>query len=159
MALIDGVFTDTFKALLENDGSDMDFNSANMYCALYDNTPSITAASFDTANAAYNVAPFNSGEATGTNWSAGGVSVATGAGVTIGSPAAGQFKFDVEDVSVASTTVSSIYGALIYDNGATTPADAAICLVAFSGAPYSTSNGTLAITWDTNGVFYVDLVP
>ena len=120
--------------------------------ALYDNTVS---PSMDTDPMEYNVAPWASGEVTGTNWAAGGVALAsnaltllTGTGV----------RFLANPVSVASTTIATgAYGCLIYDT-ATGLANRVICAVYFGGTGYTTNNGTFGITWDTtNGIFNIKL--
>lgn len=153
-----GLFTDTFKDVLEGTTT-IDLNGSSLKIALYDNTITLSAATnYDAANPGYGSAPFASGEVTGTGWSAGGVALAS-PGITVADPAAGQLSFDATDVSESGTTLSDIYGCMIYDDSSTGATDAAIVAVAFSGAPYSTTAGTLTITWDADGIFYLDLVP
>lgn len=97
-------------------------------------------------------------EVTGTNWSAGGVALTT----TSLTASSGTLLFDADNVSVASTTLSNVYGAVIYDDSVTTPtADAMICLVYFGGTAYNTTAGTFAITWSTspNCIFQIDCTP
>jgi hypothetical protein len=155
-----GIFTQTFVDVFGNVTA-MDIAASGDTCkvALFNNsvTPAYDAAA---ASIAFNSGTWVTGnEVSGTGWSSGGVALTTLALATA-SPAAGQFSWDADDVSETGTTLSNIYGCFIYDDTLTTPvADQGIVAVEFSGAPYSTSNGTLAITWDTNGIFYVDLVP
>ena len=130
-----GVFTDTLKDVLEGT-TDATFDSTSMRVALYDNTLTLSLA----------------------NWAAKGPILASPV-FTIADPAAGQLSFDATDVSEANTTISTaFYGCMIFDDAATSTADASICAVAF-GASYTTSAGTLTITWDANGIFYIDTVP
>jgi hypothetical protein len=147
-----GIFTDNIKDALE--GGDIDFNNATNKIALFNNS---VAPAFDTANAQYGVGVWAANEVSGTGWAAGGV-LLTGNGLTAASPAAGQLKYDAVDVSETGTTLSNIYGCLIYDDGSTSPAvDLAICGLDLSG-PYNTVAGTLTITWHANGLWYIDMV-
>lgn len=77
--------------------------------------------------------------------------------VTLGSPAAGQFKWDASDWSQASSTITNARASVIYDDGETN--DDLIVLHDF-GADYSTSNGTFTVQWHaTNGIAYFDFTP
>ena len=59
---------------------DLSSSSAGIYLAIYDNT---VTPNVDTDPQSYNVSPWNTGEVTGTNWSAGGVNLnLSGAGLT-----------------------------------------------------------------------------
>lgn len=92
-------------------------------------------------------------EVTGTNWAAGGVALTgvtntlvTGVGIMI----------DANDVSVASTTISTgVFGCLVYDN--TLTPKAGLVAVWFGGTSYTTNNGTFGIVWDVNGLFRITL--
>jgi hypothetical protein len=92
-------------------------------------------------------------EVTGTNWSSGGVALASPA-VTLVSTTG--VKFDATDVSVASTTISTgVLGAVIYDDSLSPKAG--FVAVYFGGTSYTTNNGTFGITWDSSGIFTVQL--
>lgn len=154
-----GIFVYTIKDTL--DGTDPhDLNTDTLKLALFDNTitPDYDAVS---ASTAYNTgqwlvaAEVDNG---GGNWPAGGYTLVSPS-ITPVSPGAGQVKFDADDVSAASVTLSDFYGGLIYNTSATTVTNQGVCGIYFTGAPYSTTSGTLTITWDTNGIFYLDLVP
>lgn len=94
-------------------------------------------------------------EVTGTGYTTGGEALSTPA-VTISS---GVLTFDAVDVSLASTTLSSVRGVVLFDDTVTTPtADPLVCAVTF-GADYSTSAGTFAITWNASGIFTIDYTP
>jgi len=148
----------TLVSALEANGTriNLDLSSAStgIYCALYSNsvTPNV-----DTDPQSYNVAPWNTGEVTGTNWSAGGVNLSlSGAGLTHQS--GGFLKFAAGNVSVASTTISTaVYGCLLYDQSLSP--EAAVCAVFFGGSGYTTSAGTFGITWPVSGIWTVELQP
>lgn len=104
-------------------------------------------------------------EVSGTGWAAGGVLLsAAAAGGTSVAPTltispAGTMKWGMNDVSVASTTLTNAMAAVIYADALTTPtADALILLVDFITAA-STSNGTFGIQWNSAGVATVDWTP
>ena len=152
------VVPSTLVSALQANGTrinlDLSSASVNDYLALYDGT---VTPNVDTDPQSYNVAPWNTGESTGTNWSAGGVALnLSGAGLAHVS--GGNLVFTAGNVSVASTTLAdAIYGCLIYDN-ALSPA-AAVCAVWFGGSGYTTSAGTFGITWPASGVWTIALVP
>jgi hypothetical protein len=148
----------TLVSALESNGSrlqlDLTPTSTQLYVALYGNsvTPDV-----DTDPQAYNVAPWNTGEATGVNWPAGGVSLSlAGAGLT--HQPGGFLQFTSGNVSVASTTISTgVFGCLIYAQ-ALSP-QAALCAVYFGGSGYTTSAGTFGITWPSSGIWTIELQP
>lgn len=152
-----GIFTSTIRDILDGT-ADIDLDTDSFKVALFNNsvTPDFDASS---ANTAYGAGTWASNEVTGTGWSAGGVAL-TANDLTGASPAAGQVKWDAGDVNESGTTLSNIYGCLIYDDTIASPvADQGLVAVYFSAGPYNTVNGTLTITWDSNGIFYIDLVP
>lgn len=119
--------------------------------ALYGST---VTPSQDTDPMEYNVAPWNTGEVTGTNWAAGGVTL-SGNALTLVSGVG--VMLDANDVSVASTTISTgVLGCLVYDSTAGL-ANRVILAVYFGGTAYTTNNGTFGIVWDVNGLFRITL--
>lgn len=139
---VSDVFTGTISV-------DLGAASDSLKIALYDTSYAQTV---DDSNLVYS----STNEVTGTNWSAGGVALATTA---LGfATITGGVKFDAVDVSVASTTISTAaFGCLIYD---TTVSNRGIVAVYFGNASgYTTNNGTFAITWDSSGIFTIDLSP
>lgn len=109
----------------------------------------------------------NTNEVSGTGWAAGGVSLTTAAaGGTSTSPTlaegtTGSLRYDMNDISVASTTLTAIRGCIIYFDNATAPTalvDAMFIAITF-GADYSTSAGTLGIQWSATGLTEIDLTP
>lgn len=145
---VSGLYVATFVDVLDTTQLAIDLDLETHKGALFSNsiTPDFTA---DTA---YAVSPYNANEVTGTNWASGGVAL-TGTTFT---GASGTATFDATDVSVASTTISSARGYLLYADALA--GNNAIVLVNF-GADYSTSNGTFAVTWHANGIFTIDLTP
>ena len=129
------------------------FGTNAFWIALYNNT---VTPSQDTVAPGYNVAPWNTGEVTGTGWSAGGVALTgttavltTGVGVTMTAAA----------VSQTGTTLTAINGCILYDN---TLGNKDIFAAIYFGGAYSTSAGTFGITWATansvaNTVWYIQL--
>jgi hypothetical protein len=107
----------------------------------------------------------NTNEVTGTNWATGGILFSAGAaGGTSLAPTltispAGTMMWDMNDISVASTTISNAMAIRAYADALTTPtADALIILVDFVTAA-STSNGTFGVQWSATGVGTVDWTP
>lgn len=137
-----GLYTATFRDALKNaialnwGGTSPD----TMKIALYNNTET---PAYDTDPSSYSA----TNEVTGTNWAAAGVAL-TSPTCTIGTGGnAGTILLAATNVSVATTTLTGVYGAKIYDDSLTPKA--LVCAIAFSGAPYSTNAGTFAITWGT----------
>lgn len=104
-------------------------------------------------------------EVSGTGWASGGVlfsAAATGASSlapTLTISPAGTMMWDMNDISVASTTLTNARAIRAYADALTSPtADALIILVNF-GADYSTVNGTFGVQWAATGVGTVDWTP
>lgn len=146
---VSGFYLATWMDVLDTTQLALDLDLETHRGALFSN--SVTAPNFDT-DTAYGVAPYNANEVTGTNWAAGGV-LLTGTTLAISS---GTIILDATDVSVASTTISGARCYMLYADALA--GNNAIVLVNF-GADYSTSNGTLAITWNAAGYANLDLTP
>lgn len=144
-----GLFCTTMTDILDTTQLAIDYDLETHKGALFTN--SIT--NDFSADTAYGVAPFNANEVTsGGAWPAGGIAL-TGTGLAI---ASGIVTFDATDVSVASTTLTNAEAYLLYADALA--GDRALFLVDF-GSPFSTVNGTFAITWHATGIFQLDLVP
>lgn len=115
-----------------------------------------------TPNFSTDVSWNSTNEVSGTGWASGGIALsAAAAGGTSTSPTltespTGTMMYDMGDISVASTTLTSARAARIYADAL--GGDNLIVLINF-GADYSTSNGTFGITWNALGVFTVDWTP
>jgi hypothetical protein len=110
----------------------------------------------DTSPQKYGIAPWNTGECTGTNWPAGGVPVSlTALGLT--AQPGGLINFTFVPVSVANTTISTAYyGAIIYD---TAQSNAVVCAIYFGGSFYTTTATVAAFTPPASGVFNLACIP
>ncbi len=149
-----GFFTQSFVDLIDGTALLL-WGSATWNIALFNDTatPDFTVTA---ANSAYGVGVWATNEVSGTGWSAGGPTLVTTSPVKE-SPAAGQVIMDATDVSETATTLVNAEGCLIYRGSLTTPVvDQGLIVVDF-GAAYSTTNGTFAVTFDTNGVAYHDI--
>lgn len=146
-----GLFVSTFVDALDTTQLALDLDLETHKGALYANsiTPDFNASA---ANAAYGAGAFASGEVTGTNWASGGVAL-TGTTLTGSS---GALVFDATDVSVLSTTITNARCYMLYADALA--GNNAILLVNFGG-DYSTVAGTFAITWDSGGIFSLDVTP
>ena len=116
-------------------------------------TDSITP-NFST-DTAYGVAPYNANEVSGAGYTAGGQALTT----TALSDQSGSLTWDADDMSWASSTITSAMGVLIYADALV--GNNAIVLVDFVTAA-STTNGTFTITWAapaSGGIFNFDLTP
>lgn len=78
--------------------------------------------------------------------------------VTIGSPAAGQLKYDAADAAWTSSTITSAMAAVAYLEAGTSAQDMLLCLLDFVTA-VSTSSGTLTVQFAANGLYYLDYTP
>ncbi len=144
-----GLFVATFVDVLDTTQLAVNLDSDTLKAALYPSTitPDFNATA---ANAAYNAGVYSGTELTGTGYTAGGASLAS----TTFTGSGGVATFDAADVSWASSTITGARGVLIYDN--TLAGKNALVLVDL-GASYSTSNGTLSITWSASGIFRLTL--
>lgn len=117
--------------------------------ALFNNTIGTATPSKDSAQV-YGSDPWNAGEVTSANYTAGG-STLTNPGVTY---SAGKLIFDDSAATLAWTPVTfAPRGAVVYSTNATT-ANLILCTINF-GSDKSVTTGTFTITWDaTNGIFY-----
>lgn len=115
-----------------------------------------------TPNFSTDVSWNSTNEVAGTGWVTGGIALsAAAAGGTSTSPTVtesptGTMMYDMNDISVASTTLTNARAARIYADALA--GDNLIVLINF-GADYSTVNGTFGITWAAAGVFNIDLTP
>jgi hypothetical protein len=102
-------------------------------------------------------ADLSAGAVTGTGWAASYTLTSTTLTASTGS-----LLFDAADVSASTTTLSNVYGAVVYDDSVTSPTDdPMICLIYFGGTAYNTTAGTFAITWSSSPqcIFQVDCTP
>lgn len=82
----------------------------------------------------------------------------TGTELTVGSPAAGQIKYDSTDPAWAASTIADAMAAVLYYSSGNSATDQLIFLSDFVTAATS-SNGTFTVQWAANGIFYLDYTP
>jgi hypothetical protein len=152
---LSGFFTQTIADIFGNTTA-MDWGTATWNIALFNDTavPDFTVTA---ANSAYGVGVWAANEVDDpAPWPSGGPALVTSAPENE-QPAAGQTRLDATDVSETGTTLVAAEGCLIYMGSLTTPVvDQGLMGIDFA-APFSTTNGTFAVTWDTNGVAYFDV--
>ncbi|MFI6510108.1 hypothetical protein ACIBCT_21090 [Streptosporangium sp. NPDC050855] len=141
-----GLYVATFVDVLDTTQLALDLDLETHKVALF--TSSLTPNY--TTDTAYGVAPYNANEVSGTGYTNGG---ATLTGTTF-TGAAGVATFDANDVSWTTSTITGARGALIYADALA--GNNAIVMVHL-GSDYSTSAGTLAITWNAAGIFALTL--
>lgn len=144
-----GLFFPTWRDILDTTQLAVDLDLETHKVALFQD--SITP-NFST-DTAYGVAPFDSGEVSGTGYTAGGTVLTT---TTVTEDPTGSLKWDADDVSWTSSTITDAKCGLIYADALA--GNNAILLVSF-GALFSTSNGTFTIQWAAGGIFALDLTP
>ncbi len=144
-----GLFFPTWRDILDTTQLAVDLDLETHKVALFQD--SITP-NFST-DTAYGVAPFDSGEVSGTGYTAGGKVLTT---TTVTEDPTGSLKWDADDVSWTSSTITDAKCGLIYADALA--GNNAILLVSF-GALFSTSNGTFTIQWAAGGIFALDLTP
>jgi hypothetical protein len=94
-------------------------------------------------------------EVTGTNWAAGGITL-SGAALSFDATS-DQARWDLTDVSNATTTIASArYGIIYKSRGGASTADELLALIDFGG-DQSVTAATFAITWHADGVLYIDV--
>ena len=141
-------------------------NDTYMYLSLVNNTPSNYATPVNYNGTSTNLAWVNTDEVTGTGWSSGGVELATAAAssssvqsfaeLALSGPYGIEYTWQ-NALSVPSTTLSSIYGFIIYFHGISAPVSKPMMLAIYVGTGYSTVSGTLGITPSGSGLSQITL--
>lgn len=111
------------------------------------------APNFDTHDFRNDIAAEN----TGTGYTTGGATITT-TEIAIATPAAGQLRWDHDDVSWSTSTITSAMAGVDYFNVGTSATDQLIALLDFVTA-VSTVSGLLTVQLATNGCFYLDYTP
>lgn len=146
---VSGMFIPTFRDILDTTQLAIDLDLETHKGALFSNaiTPNFST---DTA---YNVAPYNANEITGTNWASGGVVLT---GTAVDESPTGSIRWDANDYAVASTTVTNARCMLLYADALA--GNNAIVLIDFD-ADFSTVAGTFGLTWASGGILALDITP
>ena len=142
-----GLYVETFEAAFKNDlALDMDNDTFKCMLVNASYTPN-----FETHTNKTDV----TNEISGTGYTAGGETL-TSVAMTSSSDGTGTIKWDADDVSWTSSTLSAVRAGVIYDDTVTN--DRLIAYIDFGG-DFSTTSGTFQIQWNASGIFTLDLVP
>jgi hypothetical protein len=108
----------------------------------------------------------NTNEVTGTGWATGGVqtSVAASGGTnvtsTLAEGTAGSVRYSwTNPLAVAGTTLTNIFGCIIYHHSITAPVNLPMILCIAFGSGYNTVAGVFGITPSGTGLSEIDLTP
>lgn len=151
MTLASGMMGATLaRALQQGSAFAIDLNSeTQLKGALF--TDSLTP-DFNAANPYFGSSPYTSNQVTGSGYTAGGATLTS----TTVTATGGFLTFDAADPSWVSSTITNAEGEVIYLDGLT---NKDVWTVTDFGAPYSTVNGTFAITRHASGILTVDYIP
>ena len=143
-----GLYVETFEAALKNDLA-LDMDNDTFKCALV--TSSYTP-NFETHTNYTDI----TNELPGTGGYTPGGATLTGVAMTSSSDGTGTIKWDADDVSWPSSTLSNVRAGVVYDDTVTN--DRLIAYIDFGG-DFSTTSGTFQIQWNASGIFTLDLKP
>lgn len=144
-----GLFYPTWRDLLDTSQLAIDLDLETHKLALFTATVTPNYSS-DTA---YGVSPWNANEVSGTGYTAGGKVITTTA---VDESPTGTLRWDGDDVSWASSTITNARYGLIYADALA--GNEAILAVDFGGN-YSTVNGVFSVAWASGGILTIDLTP
>ena len=137
-----------FKARNSGAATPVDLNSDTIKVALVNAT--YTALTDAQKQAQQFYSDIGANEVTGTNWPAGGVTLAN---VTITpDEATGKCTIDADDVTVASATIAGATGAVLYKDTGTGTTSPIIGYADF-GKTLNATDGPLTLAWAANGIF------
>jgi hypothetical protein len=143
----DGTFVDPIVGSWT--GTALNLPAATIKCALF--TSSLTP-NFSQSSPAYGTSPLNSGEVTGTGYTAGGVTL-TSVTLAENGSSLGTIRFTAAAVSWTSASFTA-HGALIYLSSVS---NKALTVRSFT-QDLTVQDGTFTITWHTNGIWSVPLI-
>lgn len=146
---VSGLYLPTWIDILDTTQLAIDLDLETHKVAMFTNT--ITP-NFST-DTAYGVAPYNANEVSGTGYTSGGALLTT---TTVSESPTGTIKWDADDTSWATSTITNARCALAYADALA--GNNAIVLVNF-GADYSTVAGTFTIQWASGGILTLDITP
>lgn len=144
MAITDGVFVSTYLDALNN-VIELDLSDADAFAiALFTNS---LVPDFSQESPAYGSDPFDANEVSGTGYSAGGKALAGADFDESSTPGTVRWTF-TSPVEWTSSTLSNVRGGLFYVPGLS---NRAVLLRTF-GQDYATQDGTLSVSWGSDGV-------
>lgn len=142
-------------------------NDQYMYLSLVNSTPNNYATPVNYNGTSTNLAWVNTDEVTSvSNWPTGGVQLSVadaGSGVNsyMAQDLSGPFGLEYtwgNSLSIASTTLSGVYGCIIYYHGISAPVSKPMMLALnFGGTAYNTVSGTFGITPSGSGLSVLTL--
>lgn len=144
-----GMFVATWIDIMDTTQLAVDLDLETHKMAIFGSTVTPNFSS-DTA---YGVAPYNSGEITGTGWAAGGEAVT---GTTWLEDPTGTIEWDATDLTSPTTTFTGGEGGLVYADALA--GDNAILLHDW-GTTASPNAGTFTAQWAAGGLVNVDVTP
>ena len=139
---------------------------ANNKISLHRSSGTDYATELATGGATAAIAWVNTNEVTGTGWATGGVTLSTAATgstsvtTTFAIGGAGPYYLQyswTNPLAVASTTLTGVYGCILYANGITAPVAKPMLLLLCFGASYSTVSGVFGITPSGSGLSQITL--
>jgi hypothetical protein len=131
------------------------------YLSLYNNSLSDYTGILNTGATTTGIAWANTDEVTGTGWVTGGVqlSVAAAGGpvgtavtLTGSGPFVMTYTWATNPLSITGTTLTGVYGCIIYNHSATSPVTKPMILQLCFGTAYNTVAGTFGITPSGTGL-------
>src|SRR6516162_4210034 len=141
-------------------------NDANNKISLHSSSGTDYSAELATGGATAAIAWVSTNEITGTGWATGGVTLSTAATgstsvtTTFAIGGAGPYYLQyswTNPLAVASTTLTGVYGCILYANGITAPVAKPMLLLLCFGASYSTVSGVFGITPSGSGLSQITL--
>lgn len=139
-----GLYAVTFQDVLDTSQLALNLDLETHKCALYSNSK--------TPNYSSDASYSSSSEISGTGYTAGGA-VVTGTALSVSN---GVLTWDADDISWENSTLSGVHGADIYADALA--GNNLIVGIDF-GADYNTSDGTLLLVINADGIFSIDMVP
>jgi hypothetical protein len=139
---------------------------ANNKISLHSSAGNDYAVELATGGATAAIAWANTNEITGTGWATGGVVLSTAATggtsvtTTFAIGGAGPYYLQyswTNPLAVSGTTLTGVYGSIIYANGITAPVNKPMLIVLCFGASYSTVSGVFGITPSGSGLSQITL--
>jgi hypothetical protein len=141
-------------------------NDANNKISLHSSSGTDYSTELATGGATAAIAWVSTNEVTGTGWVTGGVTLSTAAAgstsvtTTFAQGGAGPYYLQyswTNPLAVSGTTLSGVYGCIIYSNVITAPVNKPMLLLLCFGASYSTVSGVFGITPSGSGLSQITL--
>jgi hypothetical protein len=141
-------------------------NDANNKISLHSSSGNDYAVELATGGATSAIAWVSTNEVTGTGWLTGGVTLSTAASgstsvvTTFAQGGSGPYYLQyswTNPLAVSGTTLTGVYGSILYSNAITAPVAKPMLLLLCFGAAYSTVSGVFGITPSGSGLSQITL--